>query len=321
MAEIRQTIERTHPDRNQDPLSGEPGAHPVATGVGAAVGGGAVGAAAGLTTAALATGAGGAVGGPVGAVAGAIVGGIAGGLIGKQVAESTNPPTEDSLWREHYGTRPYVDKDLPYEEYRPAYHYGWQARERYRGREFDEIEAHLSRDWPEARATSKLDWERARPAVRDAWEGGPAVVAVDSGEIDLLNDLLKGERAAVETYGQALDRLGSEASLRDLGRLSEAHRQAVRQLEQCVEERGGKPVCTSGAWGSWAQMVEGTAKAFGMKAALKALKEGEEHGAGQYEKAVQDQRLDADTRTLISATLLPQTRMHISVIDRLMNVE
>jgi hypothetical protein len=321
MAETRQDLMRNQPDRNQDPISGEAGAHPVGAGIGAAVGGGAVGAAAGLTTAALATGAGAAVGGPVGAIAGAVVGGLAGGFIGKRVAESTNPTAEDGLWREHHRTRPYADNDVPYEEYRPAYEHGWKARERYRGQEFDEIEPHLSQEWPQCRATSKLDWERARPAVRDAWEGGPAAVPVESGEIDLLNDLLKGERSAVETYGQALDKLGAQASLRDLGRISEEHRQAVKLLERCIDERGGKPVSSSGAWGSWAQTVEGTAKVFGTKAALKALKEGEEHGIGQYEQAAQDSKLDADTRTLISTTLVPQTRMHVSMLDRLMEVE
>jgi demethoxyubiquinone hydroxylase (CLK1/Coq7/Cat5 family) len=80
-------------DPNRDPLSGEPGAHPVGTAVGAAVGGGAAGVALGGGAAALAaTGATiGAAAGPIGAVAGAVAGGIAGGLIGKKVAESVHP--------------------------------------------------------------------------------------------------------------------------------------------------------------------------------------------------------------------------------------
>lgn len=68
-----------HNPRNQDPITGAPGAHPVGTGVGAA--GGAV------TGAAIGT----MVGGPIGTIAGAVVGAIAGGLAGKEVAEGTNP--------------------------------------------------------------------------------------------------------------------------------------------------------------------------------------------------------------------------------------
>ncbi len=64
---------------NLDPISGEPGSHPVGTGLGA--GGGAV------------TGAiiGSVVGGPVGGVIGAAIGGIAGGVGGHEVAEGVNP--------------------------------------------------------------------------------------------------------------------------------------------------------------------------------------------------------------------------------------
>jgi phage tail tape-measure protein len=65
-------------DRNPDPITGEPGAHPVGTGVGA-------------TGGALAGAAIGAVGGPVGMAAGALVGAVTGGIVGKEVAESIDP--------------------------------------------------------------------------------------------------------------------------------------------------------------------------------------------------------------------------------------
>src|SRR3954447_11610765 len=65
----REDVQST--DSNRDPITGEPGAHPVGAGVGAAVGGAATGAAAG------------AVAGPVGAVVGAVAGGVVGGLAGK----------------------------------------------------------------------------------------------------------------------------------------------------------------------------------------------------------------------------------------------
>ena len=71
------TEEQTH--RHEDPLTHEPGSHPVATGVGAA-GGGATGAAVGLL-----------VGGPVGGVIGAIVGAVAGGFGGNAVGEAVEP--------------------------------------------------------------------------------------------------------------------------------------------------------------------------------------------------------------------------------------
>src|SRR5688572_12921231 len=74
-------------DANRDPISGEPGSHPVGTGVGA-VAGGAAGAAAGAATGA-AVGTAGA--GPIGTAVGAAAGAIVGGLAGHGTAEGLNP--------------------------------------------------------------------------------------------------------------------------------------------------------------------------------------------------------------------------------------
>ena len=71
-------------EENLDPISGEPGAHPIGTGLGAA----AAGAATGM--------AGGAVAGPAGAAIGAVIGAVAGGLGGKAIAESIDPTVEDA---------------------------------------------------------------------------------------------------------------------------------------------------------------------------------------------------------------------------------
>jgi phage tail tape-measure protein len=85
---------------NRDPLTGEPGSHPVGTGIGSA-GGAAAGAAIG-----------GAAAGPVGALVGGAVGAVAGGATGHAVGESANPtaglPGEKIKLEEEDDT-----KDLP----------------------------------------------------------------------------------------------------------------------------------------------------------------------------------------------------------------
>src|SRR5262245_49562667 len=105
-------VEKVEVDRNEDPISGEPGAHPVGVGIGTAAGGAAAGAAAG------------AVGGPIGAVIGAVAGGVAGGLVGKEVAEAIDPTVEEAYWREEYRNRDYVEHRAPFATYAPAYRYG-----------------------------------------------------------------------------------------------------------------------------------------------------------------------------------------------------
>lgn len=144
-------------DENRDPVTGEPGAHPVGTGIGAASGG-TVGAVIG-----------GAVGGPLGAMVGAAVGGIAGGLAGKGISESVNPTEEDAFWRDHYSTRPYAS-GRSYDQLQPAYRHGWEARTRFEDRNWNDVEGDLERDWTQRHGSSGMAWNDARPASRDAWD-------------------------------------------------------------------------------------------------------------------------------------------------------
>ncbi|HEX4936387.1 MAG TPA: hypothetical protein VFV33_24565 [Gemmatimonadaceae bacterium] len=146
------------PDANRDPITGTPGSHPVGTGLGAAAGGLAAGAAAGT------------VAGPVGTVVGAAIGALVGGLAGKGVAEMIDPTVEDAYWRDNYSSRPYVTADTTFDDYAPAYRYGYESYPRYHGRTFDDIEPELSRDWDRARGNSSLTWDRARFAARDSWD-------------------------------------------------------------------------------------------------------------------------------------------------------
>jgi uncharacterized protein (TIGR02271 family) len=84
-----------HNPENRDPITHEPGAHPVGTGAGAAAGG-------------VAGAAAGSVAGPVGTGVGAAAGAVIGGLGGKAAAEKFNP-TEGDL--ERYLDYTVLDRD------------------------------------------------------------------------------------------------------------------------------------------------------------------------------------------------------------------
>lgn len=142
--------------RNEDPLSGEAGAHPMGAGVGAAVGGAATGAIAG------------AVAGPIGTVAGAIVGGVAGGLAGKAVAENYDPTVEVDYWRGEYSNRPYYDKTRTFEHVEPAYRAGMDAYDPATTATFEEREIIAREQW-EKYENDTLTWDDARPAAADAY--------------------------------------------------------------------------------------------------------------------------------------------------------
>ena len=156
---------KDQPDKNPDPLTGEPGSHPIGTGVGAAGGG--------LTGAAI----GAAVGGPLGAAVGAVVGGVAGAYGGKGVAEAVNPTEEEKYWRENHAKQEWAQGEaLGYEHYGPAYRTGYEGVMKYAGRQYHEIETDLARDYEKNDANPAIPWDRARPAVKAAWSRVSGVV-------------------------------------------------------------------------------------------------------------------------------------------------
>lgn len=133
--------------------------------LGMTIGGVAGGIAAGVAAGAALGG----VAGPAGAVAGAAIGGAVGGALGENIAREVNPTLEEKYWEENYRTRPYVTQS-DYEVYRPAYRYGIDAYQQYKGQAFDEIEPSLRTNWLSARGKSTMEWEDAREASRDAYE-------------------------------------------------------------------------------------------------------------------------------------------------------
>jgi len=148
-------------DTNPDAITGTPGSHPVGTGIGAAAAG-----AAGAAIGSIVPGVGTVIGGAVGAVVGA----VAGGLAGKGIAEAIDPTAEDAYWRKEHSRRPYATAGTSYDDYAPAYRYGWESRSKHQGKRFDEVESDLGSSWDNARGKSSLTWDNAKNASRDAWD-------------------------------------------------------------------------------------------------------------------------------------------------------
>lgn len=137
-----------------------------------------------------------------------------------------------------------------------------------------------------------------------------------AGERVDIGFLIKDELAAAEMYRQALETAGSTPAGEELRRIEGEHEEAARLLQKRMRELGQRPPESSGLWGAFAEAVEGTAKLFGNKAAIRALKEGEEHGVHDYEDALEDDAVPPEIKELISTTLLPRTRAHIPALDR-----
>ena len=140
-----------------------------------------------------------------------------------------------------------------------------------------------------------------------------ATVSVDK-TVDQLNSLLRGEISAVETYQQAIEKVGDEhaSDATALRAIAQEHGADAQALREAIEQLGAEADDSSGAWGAWAKTVEGVSKLCGDASALKALKEGEEHGLKDYEEAIDD--VDTVSRTLIVNRLIPNQKRHIATL-------
>lgn len=139
-------------------------------------------------------------------------------------------------------------------------------------------------------------------------------------DIDDLKSCLRGELASVQTYQQALEKIrsehGNDPRFQQLAGMLEDHRESAARLRSLITQMGGTPSDDAGAWGTWSKTVMGTAKLLGDKAALKALKEGEESGVKQYEELSRDAQAPAEVRAAGDA-ILAKHRGHVAVLDRL----
>jgi hypothetical protein len=78
--------------------------------------------------------------------------------------------SEELNWRDHYQQRPYFVAGRDFDYYRPAYRFGFDARDRYEGDEWSDIESDLSRDWEDYKDRGRSTWQQVKDAVRDAWD-------------------------------------------------------------------------------------------------------------------------------------------------------
>jgi len=133
--------------------------------------------------------------------------------------------------------------------------------------------------------------------------------------VDQLNSLLRGEISAAETYRIAIDKVegGRTTELASLREISREHGENAQKLRDEIRRLGGAADDSSGAWGAWAKTVEGVSSLFGDTSAIKALKEGEEHGLKDYQDAVDD--VEPSCRDLILETMIPAQKRHIDILD------
>jgi hypothetical protein len=68
-----------------------------------------------------------------------------------------------------YTRTPYYRPGQQWNDYAPAYGYGYLSYPRFSGCALVEIEGDLLRGWDDAKRHSRLTWREAREAIQDGW--------------------------------------------------------------------------------------------------------------------------------------------------------
>jgi uncharacterized protein (TIGR02284 family) len=319
--------EREDRDLNRDPITDEPGAHPIGTGLGAA-GGAVAGAAAG------------AIGGPVGAAVGGVVGAVVGGLAGKAAGEAVNPTAEEAFWRDNYSKEPYYEAGRTFDDYGPAYRLGLSGRERYAD-PWTAVEPRLASEWDSTRGTSSLDWPMASPASQAAWKraddqyrgygsgtgatGAAAAVGAmqtagnSEGDRDDVVDVLKALVECCKDGEYGFRECAEQAKAADLKAIflqrADDCRRGAQELNVLVLECGGKAEEGGSAMGAmhrgWVA-IKSKLTTYDDKAVLEEAERGEDNAKARYTKALQ-KILPASVRSVVERQLQGVQRNHDQV--------
>jgi hypothetical protein len=76
---------------------------------------------------------------------------------------------EETYWRSNWRARPYAQADRGFDYYSPGYRYGFDAANKYHGRQWNDVEPDLRSGWDKYEHRGQSTWEHMKDAVRDAW--------------------------------------------------------------------------------------------------------------------------------------------------------
>lgn len=130
-----------------------------------------------------------------------------------------------------------------------------------------------------------------------------------------VDELIRGELSAIKSIDAILGKINNESEKGELSSIRQDHVIAVDKLKRFATGNVKDSTESSGPWGAFASAFTGGASFFGDKAALQALKVGEQHGLNEYREAIKEQGIDAGLKQVIQTDLLPAQEKHLRTID------
>jgi len=111
------------------------------------------------------------------------------------MADNRTWDQEDLWWQENFSSRPYA-AGYTYEEFRPAYRYGFESARHNMGRTWKDVESDLRTGWDkfEHRSAGGSTWENIKDAVRDAWHRVTGQKDLDVEKLSESSDTVRTSR-------------------------------------------------------------------------------------------------------------------------------
>jgi hypothetical protein len=131
-----------------------------------------------------------------------------------------------------------------------------------------------------------------------------------------VDELIRGELAAVKSIDSILNKIKDSNEKTQLTQIRQDHILAVDRLKMYAKSDFVEDAGTSGPWGAFASAFTGGASLFGDKAAMQALKIGEQHGLNEYKESISDAAVSPELRHVIESELIPNQQKHLDVIDQ-----
>jgi len=139
----------------------------------------------------------------------------------------------------------------------------------------------------------------------------------DGGE--QMNRLVRGEISAVEALNQVMEILEDVRELQMIQSMLNDHRGFINYFQAMAVRQGEMPERDSGPWGAFVSFFVGVSKLFGNEAALKALREGHEHGMEEYKKLLDSDEVPSEVKSTVRTKMIPAIEGHIASINELIN--
>ena len=130
-----------------------------------------------------------------------------------------------------------------------------------------------------------------------------------------IEELIRGEISAVESFDTVLSKVKDQTEVTELSKIRQDHQKAVDVLKQFSEGELTGETDTSGPWGTFTTAFAGGASLFGDKAAINALKLGEQHGLNEYREALDKAEVNPELKQIIRTELIPGQERHLAVIE------